>query len=516
MLLSSVRIENFRALRFAKICFDPTTVLIGENDCGRSSVMEAVALALGWHSLEGEFSFQPFHVHRSEQASPSPIRIVLEFSENILFEVTHGCDGTTHWTFRSAGDTVIDDRPMLAWLRRQMPVLWMAEGMMSGRRLDAPMAQAADATGLAGETSRHYHELLQGTALDMTAAIEHGSAAASRLLQARANLRSGDLSPFGELLEEITGKPKDRPFTSPAELLRDTGTASHRLGMLLLTGALLDSGAGLLEPGMTPLTLIENPEAHLHPMTLASIWSVIDRIGGQKIIATHSGTLLASARLSSIRRLTRRDGTVSVPESSLSADELRRYSYHLRSRRAAASFARCWLLVEGETEYWLMPELARVCGYNLASEGVTCVEIAQCGLGALLKVAGHLGIEWHLLADGDMAGQRYVASAREYVVKRDGRDRFTLLQEPDIEHCFWRFGYQEVFRQAAWPCPPSPDAAWQRKAPAKKVIARAIERYSKPWLAVLLLDAAIDRGPQGVPPPLRQAIETCVELARRS
>jgi hypothetical protein len=31
---------------------------------------------------------------------------------------------------------------------------------------------------------------------------------------------------------------------------------------------------------------------------------------------------------------------------------------------------------------------------------------------------------------------------------------------------------------------------------AKKVIARAIERYSKPWLAVVLLDAIIDRGPE--------------------
>ena len=205
---------------------------------------------------------------------------------------------------------------------------------------------------------------------------------------------------------------------------------------------------------MSPLTLIENPEAHLHPMTLASIWSVIDRIGGQKIIATHSGTLLARARLSSVRRLTRHDGMVRewrVPEGALSADELRRYSYHLRSRRAAASFARCWLLVEGETEYWLMAELARVCGYELASEGVTCVEFAQCGLGAMLKVARHLGIEWHLLADGDMAGQRYVESAREYAEAGGGHDRFTLLHEPDIEHCFWRFGYEEVFRRAAWP-----------------------------------------------------------------
>ena len=287
----------------------------------------------------------------------------------------------------------------------------------------------------------------------------------------------------------------------------------------MLTGALLHSGAGRLEEGMSPLTLIENPEAHLHPATLASIWSVIERIGGQKIIATHSGTLLARARLSSVRRLTRRDGVVRewrVPEGALSADELRRYSYHLRSRRAAASFARCWLLVEGETEYWLMAELARVCGYELASEGVACVEFAQCGLTAMLKVARRLGIEWHLLADGDMAGKHYVESAREYVETGHGHDRFTLLPERDVEHCFWKFGYQDVFRRAAWPSASSADTSWQRKVPAKKVIARAIERHSKPSLAVLLLDAIIDRGPKGVPPPLRQAIETCVELARHS
>ena len=59
-----------------------------------------------------------------------------------------------------------------------------------------------------------------------------------------------------------------------------------------------------MEHGVSPLTLIENPEAHLHPMTVASIWNVIDRIGGQKIIATHSGTLLGRARLSAMTRLT--------------------------------------------------------------------------------------------------------------------------------------------------------------------------------------------------------------------
>jgi putative ATP-dependent endonuclease of OLD family len=82
-------------------------------------------------------------------------------------------------------------------------------------------------------------------------------------------------------------------------------------------------------------------------------------------------------------------------------------------------------LVEGKTEYWLVAELARVCGYNLASEAVTCVEIAQCGLSALLKVAGPFGIECHLPADGDIADQRHVQSARDYAGTGDGHNRFT-------------------------------------------------------------------------------------------
>src|SRR6476661_10746395 len=148
MLLRSIRIDNFRALRCARICLEPTTVLIGENDCGRSSVMEAVALALGWNSAEGEFGFQPYHAHRPDLRS---ISIALEFCESIpgewraerfealrralpgaltperrfCFEVTHDREGITRWNFRSARETLTDNRPMLGWLRRQMPVLWM-------------------------------------------------------------------------------------------------------------------------------------------------------------------------------------------------------------------------------------------------------------------------------------------------------------------------------------------------------------------------------------------------------
>ncbi|MFA0698358.1 ATP-dependent endonuclease, partial [Vibrio sp. 10N.222.49.C9] len=77
----------------------------------------------------------------------------------------------------------------------------------------------------------------------------------------------------------------------------------------------------------------------------------------------------------------------------LSSDELRRVGFHIRFHRSSALFARCWLLVEGETEVWLFNELAKLCGYDLAAEGVQIVEFAQSGLKSLLKVARAFDID---------------------------------------------------------------------------------------------------------------------------
>lgn len=81
----------------------------------------------------------------------------------------------------------------------------------------------------------------------------------------------------------------------------------------------------------------------------------------QKILTTNSSDLLGAVPLHSIRRLVRKsDRTIatSVSQRSLSRDELRRIGFHIRFHRSGALFARCWLLVEGETEVWLFNELA--------------------------------------------------------------------------------------------------------------------------------------------------------------
>ncbi|MEJ1267689.1 TOPRIM nucleotidyl transferase/hydrolase domain-containing protein [Pantoea ananatis] len=106
-----------------------------------------------------------------------------------------------------------------------------------------------------------------------------------------------------------------------------------------------------------------------------------------------------------------------VGPEGLSAEESRRIGFHIEVNRPSALFARCWLLVEGETEVWIINEMARQCGFHFAAEGIKVIEFAQSGLKPLLKFARRMGIARHVLTDGDMAGKntrprRAVSSCR--------------------------------------------------------------------------------------------------------
>jgi putative ATP-dependent endonuclease of OLD family len=231
-------------------------------------------------------------------------------------------------------------------------------------------------------------------------------------------------------------------------------------------------------------------------------------------VTTYSGDLLSVIPLRQLRRLVRHDGELferRVRPNTLSRSELRRFHYHLRSRFGVTTFARFWLLVEGESEYWLIPQIARLMGYEFALEGIACVEFAQCGLDPPIKVARELGIEWHVLADGDPAGEHYAATARGYLKGDDPEERLTLLEELDIERCFWENGYDAVYRKYSR----LKGRALNEASPGK-VIQAAVRKQSKPFLALSVVEAIAAEGSAGIPETLQQMIRRCVDMARQS
>jgi putative ATP-dependent endonuclease of OLD family len=185
---------------------------------------------------------------------------------------------------------------------------------------------------------------------------------------------------------------------------------------------------------------------------------------------------------------------------------MRRVAFHVRTHNADSLFARVWLLVEGETEAWLLPELAQVWGLNFPLEGIHCVPFAQAGLAPLLAFADRFGIPWHLIADGDDAGRHYVAKTRRLLHGRLEARHLTALPDVDLEHFLWREGYEGVFRKAAGPVAPG--------ASVSTVIHQALRACSKPGMALEVAEAAGSRGPACVPALLAKLFSILQDKAK--
>lgn len=557
MLLRRIALTNFRGIRSVAIDLDQTTVIIGENSAGKTTLLDAVAICCSGRDDQVRLEVRDFH-----QAGDGPpaetLSITLRFLETdgewrdptllrLAPFVIHDVEGhrflelnvvgernpldnrvTARWYF-GAGNGKADQTGLLAAWRRLHPLLRLRanryveadpRGDAASSGPTAPAATAADPVARQLERQiRLVYDRLTGAVDIEDDELRLGLAAAEQYLADNSPYRgrAPEVTPL--LMSELAENPlaRRRPGESRHPLSIKQGTGTRGLALVALVGALLEGRDRYAIPEEArPLLVLEDVEAHLHPTTLAAMWDLVDALQAQKIVTTNSGEFLASVPLRCIRRLvTDGAGTrvYSIGLERYSVDDLRRIAYHVRINRAGALFARCWLLVEGETEAWLLPELAQLCGADFRAEGIRCVEFAQSGLRAILRLANDLGIEWHLLTDGDEAGRHYAAAARGYLGGRAADDRITVLDDPDIEHCLYYHGYADLYRAAAGASVPAPRGRRAREK-ASAIITRAIHARSKPGLALAVLEAANRPGSPGVPWQLRSLIATTVRLAR--
>ncbi|MHB1192356.1 MAG: ATP-dependent nuclease [Longimicrobiales bacterium] len=554
MLLTRVSITNFRGIPRLALGLDNTSVVIGENNHGKTSLLDVLQRCLGAPEDGEKPGWEYRDFRRGPDGVVGPIRVVLGFEAgdgdadptlaDPLFAAAtvQGPDGVPRLRAEFTGDPatgamaarfvddegvplqVPDPEAALQHLRELHPVVVvrLAEPAEDGGLEWVTHEDQLDFDPLSGDDPEEvitqvYHRLTRTRGAIPPEEIRRGIQAVWHL---RADLEDGGqggvvgrVGPVGGLLDRFLSAAAAE---GPAQR---AGSGSRSLGLLLVLGSLLEarSASGALA-GSSPIIAIEEPEVHLHPMLLSSTWDVIQGLRAQTLVTTNSGEFLSQVPIQDLRRLVRRSDRIEafrLREGTLTPDALRRVTYHVRAKRGVTLFARCWLLVEGETEFWLLQELARVLGYDLGGEGVRCVEFAQCGVAPLVRLANDLGIEWHLLSDGDDAGVAFAADASAQLSKRRRRDHVTRLERRNIEMLLWDHGYQDVFMQAAGlPVPgPGTPAAEEHPNP-RRVVERAVRAHSKPYLALQVAEECARRGPAGVPEPLRRVIETCVRLAR--
>jgi putative ATP-dependent endonuclease of OLD family len=324
---------------------------------------------------------------------------------------------------------------------------------------------------------------------------------------------SGRIAKYQVLIKEIREASTRFPQGKDKKTrLSRFGDVHQVVALLAIVGTILEARGTIELPESTePIVAFENLETNLHPIALACIWDLLAQIPVQKLMISNSDDLLASVPLRSLRRIVRHKAGLDVHaigSDSLSQDDMRRLGYHIRLNRADAIMNRCWLLIEGESEGWLLPEMAHVMGYDFKSEGVRCIEFAQCGVEPMIKMAQDLGIEWHLLSDGDPAGHSYVAVARRFLKGADFSTRISCMKELDIEHHLAKHGFINVYAEAAGP-------QVRRNDSLHTVVRSAVKRNSKPALILKVIEYAQETGMSTVSPLLSNVVETCIRLARK-
>ncbi len=557
MLLRRVDVADFRGLRAASVDFNPTTVLIGENSAGKSTLLDAIAICCSGRDDRVRLEMRDFRQDGDEPPSET-LRLTLTFEETgeewqqPVWEpfrpfirvgpegrrtIRLGVVGTrdpranavgARWSFAGDDDTRPQPPGLLAEWRRLSPIL----RLRANRYVEQdPRGEASEPTAGDGGPGpsddpvvlqlerqiRLVYDRLTGASDIQEGELHRGLEAAEEYLAGHIPYRRTP-PPLPPLMAELAETPIHRGRRD--ETLLSTikqGTGARGVALVGLIGAVLEARQRhAFAADAQPLLMLEDVESHLHPTTMSAMWELVERLPAQKIVTTNSGDLLAAVPLRAIRRLVtdpRGTRAYRIDSARYSIDDLRHIGYHVRLNRAGALFARCWLFVEGETEAWLLPELAQLCGYDFPTAGIRCVEFAQSGLRSLLRLANDLGIEWHLLTDGDEAGRAYIATARAFLKGRSMEDRVTLLEEADIEHCLYYNGYSALYQRFAGVAAAGPHGRRMREK-ATSIITRAIHARSKPGLALAVLEMANEPGSPGVPRQLRTVIETVVRLAR--
>lgn len=480
--LAAVRVENFRALRDLYMTLsNKTTVLVGENNSGKTSLLQALGVALGHRRSRLEDLFDG----PSGRADQFQIDLRIEpttgddFADPVRDIVTHAVqlDDINYVALRVSGQVSAEGWDIR--IKRRFLKGWGTDAASAStvEVLDSPLV-SRDALGLLHydmlDARRDIVEQLRNRRTywgRTTSSVSIADKVRSDLEQALAKLSDevtnksnvltqvkDDLSALssalsqGSLNVELEALPRsiddlirsmDIVLTSPGSStfpVGNQGMGTRSLAALLV----FRSYVNVVRPKqhadrLLSLAAFEEPEAHLHPQSQRSVFTLLSEIGGQRIVSTHSTHVASIAEVDSYR-VFRREGAKSivseVPPSIRSAwspEHVRRY---VQLQNPEMLFAKAVGVVEGQTESAAFPVFSRQRWGPRGSDGVGVSLIYTEGAGNskhIVPFLEALGIPWVLFCDGDSAADKGLKATAKLLGKTLDRNSPEVVQLPKDE-----------------------------------------------------------------------------------
>ena len=444
MHLAEIEIKNFRQFGTdpgLMLELNPgVTALVGENDAGKTAVMDAIRYCLLTRDSEYiRVSLEDFHIdNKGETAEESTIRckiaglstsekgafveyLTYDDSETVLYVYWRArritsltsrrvADVTVHSGHDGMGPTLDPSvrqllaaaylRPLRDAEREMAPgqgsrlsqVLSNYPGIDEGTPFDNAKspARAADANGLSLVAMFDFLRHLVNQHVTVKSAQKSiNESYLSQLILAGERLHGqvsfADLGSTTTKLRHILERLRLNLMENPSVAAKGRfGLGSNNLLFMACELLLLAK-----DPEGLPLLLIEEPEAHLHPQRqlrlMDFLLSASKSISGERpvqvLVSTHSPNLSSRIPLSNIVLIDRSQAFPLAPgKTKLSAGDYRFLQRFLDSTKANMFFARGLLIVEGDAEAILLPYLAGILGRDLTEYGISVVNVGGTGL----------------------------------------------------------------------------------------------------------------------------------------
>ncbi len=560
MKLRHLKIDYFRGIDHLDLKLGDMTVLIGENNIGKTAILDAINFALRSVKTRQGVSFDSYDFHLSnsiaEPASAPAISIRLTFREDepeewdtqqvaklnrakILQIDANGCatvilkvgarfDPLTQefvqdWEFQNLDGSALTglNDAAIGVLRNEVSYYYLAALRDATRHFDAkgpfwrPFLKESQLTP-------ENREEIEDKLSEVNDLILTSHTSFSKVVTCLKKVQNVVTMTGGDDLVSIDAVPA-RLFDllSKAEVNLNSGTGAkipigrhgegtQSLAVLTLFNAYLQAW----NKG-DPIVALEEPEAHLHPSAIRALWELIKEIPGQKIISTHSGDLLSEVPSDAVVRLHKEGGCVKasrMQDLNLNPDDIRKFNYNIRRARGELLFARCWILGEGETEGTLIPECARILNKDLERAGIRFVPY-QSGISieTCLRVANGMGIQWVVLSDNDKQGADDHKAVRRQLNGRPEASVLFVMPEANIDQHLCVNGFSDVYCKLLSVQPLQKVTASPQEADYHIQIANALPRQLKTRATQEVL-TVIQNDSRPVPQLFQNVIEAALRL----
>ncbi len=512
ILIDKIRIDGFRGLRNFNMDLKSTTVLTGMNNVGKTSILKALQLVLG---SRYNITIEDFNIHDGIRASKIivDVRIVsiddegareANFSDDweIYFSADNlqlDQDGNAMLCLRSIvsvnptdSSFVFEQRALTKWEDANVNWKDIDTNEFRLKRDNIPFFYIEPQRDIIDDLknkSSYLGKMLSHIADEYNAAdLDEIERRIRELNEATIN-RSATLSDIQTMLAEVDSaldrQDSQVTITPFAKKLRDLnknmsiqygdthdsfpmdyhGMGTRSWSSIMTFKAFLKHNTDVIENSDAdskiyyPIIAFEEPEAHLHSNAQKQLYAQIADMKGQKIIATHSPYIAASANLSEINVIYKDGNQVkcgNLEPRNLDAEGQRKLRQKVINSYGEMFFSKAIVLFEGETEDQALPIFAeRFFGKPAFTYGINFISVGGAGqYFPFIYFCQKFNIPWYIFSDGEADTKTKVEKALQKALNDNTKtlatcsNVFVIANDTDFEGMLLNEGYQTDIIQA--------------------------------------------------------------------